>query len=172
MLKLKKIISLIIMKNIDDNTNILETDDGDVIEIKGEINVHSINNIEEFIEIVKFNRSIKKVQIKFIDDILTSHINNLFLITDNLLNTFLRYVLNTFLRYVDTLFNDFDSSHFGLNEVDSKITIHPEIYNREKIYNIDTNRFVHLSNDSNDIKGYFVFKGGNVIKYWTLKKYI
>jgi hypothetical protein len=164
MLKLKKIISLIIMKNIDDNTNILETDDGDVIEIKGEINVHSINNIEEFIEIVKFNRSIKKVQIKFIDDILTSHINNLFLITDNL--------LNIFLRYVDTLFNDFDSSHFGLNEVDSKITIHPEIYNREKIYNIDTNCFVHLSNDSNDIKGYFVFTGGNVIKYWTLKKYI
>ncbi len=136
------------------------------------IRTHNLNNINDFITKIQNISNQRKVQINFtdidkksIDDIFTKLINEYMLITPTLLNSYLNNVIN--------LFKDFDSSNLNISPQNNNIIINQSVLTPN--YNIDLNRFVphnRFVQHNNTMKGYFVFKGGNVIKIWTLKKYM
>jgi len=130
------------------------------------IRIHNLNNINNFITKIQNISNQIKVQVNFtdidkksIDDIFTKIINEYMLVTPTLLNSYLGNVIN--------LFKDFDSSNLSIPLQNNNIEIRQAILTPN--YNIDNNR---CPINNNTMNGYFVFKGGNVIKIWTLKKYM
>lgn len=141
-----------------------------------DLNLRTIKNMNQFIDIMKRISKNEKKQVKFtsvgnkdkINNFLTTHLNDLFIAK--------RLLLQEFLYSITELFKDFDSTEFQertLHEHEP-IVINDIVDKNE--YTIEKNKFKNITNNNitnnNTTKGYFVFKGGNVIKYWTLKKYL
>jgi hypothetical protein len=67
--------------------------------------------------------------------------------------------INEYLKCVMQVFGNYDSS-----------ILTPQLLNNN-VHNFIPKQFSIVESYEEDIKGYFVFKGGNTIKYWTLKNY-
>lgn len=126
-----------------------------------------IGNMLQFIDrIISIGDNTKKVTAVNIKNTTGKQINNRL---TQLINSFLLVkmdVLNEYLNMVSYVYKDFD-----------------RIYSHKKYVNIDnpecnsSNKYNGFGqNISTDIdtgfQSYFIFKGGNVIKYWTLSSYI
>jgi hypothetical protein len=125
--------------------------------------INNLNNLNEFIDKIKEISDNIKITEKYndpykksVDDLFTNQINEFYVKKRNLLNNYLINVIN--------LFEDLDSTLLR-NQPENFINITPSNYP----YTILNNK---LNNIGGTSKGYFVFKGGNVIKIWTLQKYI
>lgn len=121
-----------------------------------------VNYIVGISDIVKRPSSFKDPPIKKVNDLFTNVMNKLYVKSPNLLN-----------RYFDavySIYGDIDSYSLlpkATNTHNRSANINvPAVNVINNSYVIDNNRF-NVGSDN----GYFIFKGGNVIKYWTLFKY-
>lgn len=110
---------------------------------------------------------------KAVDDIFTGVMNKTYITTTNLLNDYFDHVYD--------IFGDLDSGNL-IPTTDPSITLHNIKINDITIdnsiittYNNNTtNNLIDSAttyNKDNDC-GYFIFKGGNIIKYWTVFNYL
>ena len=125
-----------------------------------------INTYEQHSEAKKQSTFFVDPPKKKINDIFTDCVNNYF-VNEKLVN---RYMFN-----VTKYFGTFDSIELekgdcnnivsNINLLDNNVDDNMDDINFK--LNINLNRTLQ-----NNKYGYFVFKGGNTIKYWTLKKYL
>jgi hypothetical protein len=104
---------------------------------------------------------------KKINDLFTNKINEYYLAVPNLLNKYFKNVM--------TVFGDFDTKNlvpYNTDNVDKYLNIKKPILNPILTPNYDLNKNNLLTTEDTKLKSYLVFKGGNVIKYLTLTKYI
>jgi hypothetical protein len=132
-------------------------------------NMVQLNTLQDYIErILSISDRTKNIILmgainqekKNIDDELTKEIND-YIVND-------RKLVSQYIKSVVDTFKDFDSMmkrhNIYLDLQDPLCDVH------DNKYYIEQNRLD--TNEHTKIKSYFVFKGGNVIKYWTARSYL
>ena len=118
-----------------------------------------VDKITKIYNANKFLKDFKESNKKIINDMITSiSINKLLVSKINLLDEYMHHIIINF--------GFLDNDH--LNICDIKMT------DNDNEYIIATNN-INLDNrnlHNKNFKGYFVFKGGSLIKYWAVKKYL
>ena len=121
--------------------------------------VKNIDNMINFISKIKLISNNKKENTSYsdnkkkkINDLFTEIMNEFLVVEPDLLYKYLEIILE--------IFNDFDSDNLNIKN--------PTYNNNNNNYDLINN----LINEPNNtlLKGFFVFKGGNIIKIWTLNK--
>ena len=140
----------------------------------GAVTFTPLANYKDFIDRIllisdtnKETASFKDADNKGINDLFTSVMNETYITQTNLLNEYLAKVY----KY----FGDTDSSNLVCNRVGpltNKYYIKIDDFNIES-YDVNANTFIDTTQDFDlDNCGYFIFKGGNIIKYWTIFSYL
>lgn len=138
---------------------------------------HQIYDFDKFIEIcinISNNYKTPSVIPDFImkkneNDLFTNVVNEVFVTSANLLNTFMESVIKNFGDYDSYNLLQNDKNHYHNNDLKYKFNgIHNNmvdfLYNGESIDGKEQN--------NKYFDGYFIFKGGNIFKYHTMIKFL